>query len=99
MGEEEEEEESGTHRKTSPLSTDQNLVSETKDGHYNEWRVNPRNHACFDVEIAFATALEWWKEGNTRAWEYGNGAKERAIQVITIFMNRNEKEERDGEGM
>ena len=39
------------------------------------------------------------EKGNTRAWEYGNGAKERAIQVITIFMNRNEKEERDGEGM
>ena len=31
--------------------------------------------------------------------EYGNGAKEGVIQVITIFMNRNEKEERDGEGM
>lgn len=51
------------------------------------------------AKIAFATALKWWKEGNTRAWKYRNGAKEGVIQVITIFMNRNEKEERDEEGM
>ena len=49
--------------------------------------------------MAFGIAMEWCKEGNTRARKYRNGAKEGVIQVITIFMNRNEKEERDEEGM